>query len=413
MLTRRDFALLWSGQTLSNVGNQMLPVALAVLVLSRGHGVKALGLVLAAQTVALGVGALAATAVGDRWRRTRTMAVADTARVLAVAGVAALPRGAPILALVLLVLVTGVGEGLFQPAYQAVVPRVVPGEALQAANGLTAFSVHAATIAGPALAGVLCAAWGPSVTLWVDVGTFLVSLGTLVSIREPVPPREAREVTPGLGQAVRAMGVDLRDGVHAVLVRRWLAATIGSVTLVTMLAAAPTLLLLPVIARQRLGGDGGYGAVLSATGVGAVVGSVLAVRLRTRRPGLVAICFSVLNAVSMAGLAVLNLPGVMVAWAVAALGVTTFNVLWITALQRDVPDHLLGRVMALDWLGSTCFMPIGYLLAGPVVGALGARPLLWGAAVLTVVVTPLPLLVRGGTTFSTPADPSSAVEAPG
>lgn len=396
-LAQRDFALLWSGQALSNIGDQMLPVALALLVLARGQGVKALGIVLAAQAVALGLGAVTAAAVGDRWRRTRTMAIADTIRVLAVAGIAASPHDAPLSAVVLLVVILGVGEGLFQPAYQAVVPRLVPPEAIRSANGLTAFSVHAATIAGPALAGLCSAALGPRAALFADAGTFAVSLGTLVFIRESA---SACHDAPQPRGAMRGMMLDLREGASAVIARRWVAATIGCVTVVATLAAAPALVLLPVIARERLGGDGGYGAVLSAAGVGALVGSVLVTRIRTSRPGLVAISFSMLNAAAMAGLALLPLPGVIATWALAGLGVTVFNVLWITALQRDVPDRLLGRVMALDWLGSTCFMPLGYLLAAPAIDLVGTAHLLVGAALLTLVVTPLPLLVRGGPTFS-------------
>nr|AKA59379.1 putative transporter [uncultured bacterium AB_9] len=407
-LAHRDFAFLWSGQTISNIGNQMVPVALALVVLDRGHRVQDLGLVLAALTFALGLGAIVATAIGDRWRRTRMMVFADVIRAVAVAGVAAAPSGTPLGVVVLLVVVLGVGEGLFQPAYQAVVPKLVSGTALQSANALTSFSVHAAVVAGPALAGVCSALWGPRTTLWINAATFVVSLGTLVFIREAPPSWAADETGRG---AVRRMASDIWQGVRAVLDRRWLGVTIGSVTLVTMIAAAPTMVLLPVIARERLGGDGAYGAVLTAAGVGALAGAAIASRIRARRVGSVAIGLATLNAVSMAGLALLPLPGVLVTWAIASVGVTAFNVLWITALQRDVPEHLLGRVMALDWLGSTCFMPLGYLLAGPIVERTSTTAVLLTAAVCTVVLTPLPLLVRGGSTFSS-SEPPAHQESP-
>jgi MFS family permease len=410
-LAHRDFALLWSGQALSNIGNMMLPVTLGLLVLSRGGGVTELGLVLAAQTVALGLGAVVATAVGDRWRRTRTMAVADVMRIVAVVGLAAAPHDLALAWIVGLVVVIGIGEGLFQPAFGAVVPKVVPTHLLQPANGLTSLSIDVATIAGPAIAGVCAAVWGVRATLWIDAATFVVSLATLISIREAAVAAGQRAVT-GLRGAVTTMAVDLREGVAAVVKRRWLVSTIGSVTAVTMVAAAPSLVLLPVVAQDRLGGGDAYGAVLAAAGVGSLLGSVIASRVRTSRPGLVAFGFSTLNAVSMAGLALLPLPGVMVSWALAGLGVTAFNVLWITALQRDVPQEVLGRVLALDWLGSTCFMPLGFLLAGTIVHTIGNVPLLLGAALFTLVVTPLPLLVRGAARFATPPDDDQPLAAP-
>jgi MFS family permease len=406
VLHHRDFALLWGGQALSNVGNSMFPVALALLVLDRA-GAQGLGVVLAVQTLALGAGAVAAAALGDRWRRTRTMAGGDLMRMAAVAAIAAVPRDFPLAGVAGLVVVVGIGEGVFQPAFGAVVPKVVPDDSLQQANALTSFSVHTAAIFGPALAGVSTAAWGARATLWVDAATFLVSLGTLIGIREAAfSGGQARTAAPGLRGALRSTAGEVREGVAAVLARRWIAVTMASVTAVTMFAAAPTLVLLPIVARARLGGDSAYGAVLAAAGVGAVLGALVAARGTSRRPGLVAIGFSMLNAASMAGLALLPLPGVMVTWALAGLGVTAFNVLWVTALQRDVPEQVLGRVMALDWLGSTCFMPLGYLLAGSVAQSVGTRTLLLSATAITLVVTPLPLLSRGTVDFATAPAPT-------
>ena len=79
----------------------------------------------------------------------------------------------------------------------------------------------------------------------------------------------------------------------------------------------------------------------------------------------------------------------------------------MTALQKDVPDHLLGRVISLDMLGSMALMPIGFAITGPLVAAFGARTVLLAGAVLVLVAVPLPLLMPGGSQFATP--PTSRV----
>src|SRR6266566_2564844 len=119
----RDFRLLWSGQAVSAIGNQMFPIALAVLVVQRGMGAGGLGLVLATQGIALAVGTLLSSSVGDRWARTPVMIASDVSRLAGVLVLAAASRTMPLGVLLVVVAVTGCGEGLFQPAWSAPRPR--------------------------------------------------------------------------------------------------------------------------------------------------------------------------------------------------------------------------------------------------------------------------------------------------
>lgn len=398
-LKERDFALLWAGQTLSAVGNFMLPVALATLVLSRGGGATRLGLVLGIHAAAIAVGTLVAAGVGDRWLRTRVMIAADLLRAVGVGALAFAPAALSDPALLVLVGLIGIGEGLFLPAFSAAVPRVLRSELLQPGNGLNALSLQAATVLGPAVAGVAVASLGVAAVLWIDAATFLFSIGTLVAVREAaVAPREPR--VPGARAAVGQVATDFKEGLQAVWSRPWIAATVGVATVVMVLVTAPSLVILPIEAAARLGGADAYGMVLAAMGVGAVLGSVFGGRIRTRVPGVVALSGTLTIAVAVAGLALLPFVGVLAAWAIGGAGVTVFQVLWNTALQKDVPDQVLVRVMALNSLAVQGLMPFGYALAGPVVERFGTQPVLLAGAVLVVVVTPLPLLVRGGATFS-------------
>ncbi|MGD2115367.1 MAG: MFS transporter [Acidobacteriota bacterium] len=398
-LRERNFALLWAGQSLSAVGNFMLPVALATLVMARGGGATGLGLVLGLHAFSIAVGTGAAAAVGDRWSRARVMIFADVIRALGVGCLAFAPMALTDPTLLGLVALIGIGEGLFQPAFSAAVPRVLPEELLQPGNGLNALSLQGATVLGPALAGVMVATLGVGPALWIDAGTFVFSVGTLVAIREAAVAAPA-ETAPGVGGAVRRLVDDLKEGLQAVWFRPWIAATVGVATVVMVFVTAPSLVVLPLEAEARLGGADAYGAVLAAMGVGAVLGSLVGGRIRTRRTGVVALSGTLTIAVAVGGLALLPFAGVLVAWAIGGAGVTVFQVLWNTALQKDVPDRVLVRVMALNTLAVQGLMPFGYAVAGPLVERFGTQPVLLVGVALVVVVTPLPLLAPGGITFS-------------
>jgi MFS family permease len=413
-LAHRQFRLLWTGQLLSALGSEMLPLALAVLLLRRGAGPTGLGVLLGLLAASTVLGTVAAAAVGDRWRRADVMIGSDAVRIVAVAVLAAAGTAGPGWLVALLVVLAGFGEGLFRPAFGAIVPRLLPESLLQQGNALTTFSLQVAAFASPAAAGVLVATTSPLVALWVDAASFLASIATLVLVRAAEEQPAVRPRLPGVRHAVREVGTDFVEGVRAVTGRPWVAASIAMATVIMTLSVAPAFVLLPLAAQDRLGGPTGYGLVLAGLGVGSLVGSVVGGRIRPRRPGVVATVGVLTITCSVSALAVLPLPGVVAAWAVAGVGVSIFQILWVTALQRDVPDEVLGRVLALDWLGTSGLMPLGYALAGPLALAVGAKPVLLAGALVVLLVAPLPLLVRGGTTFSSaPAVPAGAAAAGG
>ncbi|MCE3035008.1 MULTISPECIES: MFS transporter [Streptomyces] len=401
-LKHRDFAFLWTGQSLSSIGNAMFPIILAMVVLDRHSGATGLGVVLAVQGIALAAGTVLAASIGDRWRRTRVMIGADAVRAVGVAAIAIAPVHLNTAVFMVLVIAIGIAEGLFLPAYSAVPPRLLPEEALQGGNALSALSQYVSMVAGPTLAGLVIAGVGPGPALWIDVGTFAASLATLVFIKE-TDAANARDESPDEeepGGIIRRGLRDFNEGIREIRSRPWVGASIGMATIVMTFCVAPAFLAAPIVAEKSLGGSAAYGGAFAALGVGSIIGSIVGGKIRTSRPGTVACCglFTIFG--SVGSLAVLPLVGVLICWAIAGVGVTVFSILWMTALQQDVPDRVLGRVMALDWLGSQGLMPLGYAAAGLVAASIGTRDMLIVSAFIVLVAAPLPLLVRGGTTFS-------------
>lgn len=397
VLGLRDFRLLFAGQTVSTVGDQIFPVAVTIAVLnSTGNDAGSVGLVLAARWVALVLFVLLGGVWADRLPRRAVMMASDAFRLLAVVVLALLPTSPPVWALAAMVFLVGGGEAFFRPAYGALVPGVVPLELRPAANALTSVSLRTAAVVGPGLGAGLVALVGVRTAFVVDAATFLISLLTLARLREP-----AYEAS-----ASHSVLADIREGFAEVWRHRWAAAVLGVAALQLMLAVAPAVVLLPVIGRREFGGDAVYGTALSLFSLGGVLGAVTAMRLRPRHPGLVGVLGLLPYALVPVSLLTPFAPWwIFACHFVAGLCLEPFIVFWTSALQRAFPAHQLARVTSIDWLCSFALMPIGLALVGPAAGRFGEAAVLASAAVVAVVPVLLLLLVPGMKDFR---DPRSA-----
>lgn len=387
-----DFRWLWAGQAISAVGDQIFPIAVAVRVLQEGGSAGDLGLVLAARSLSFVIFLLVGGIVADRLPRTRVMIGADALRAVGTCALVLTPGDASLGVLAAMTFAIGSGEAFFRPAYGAVVPAVVPESRLTAANAVNSLTFSSATIIGPAIAGVLVATLGWRTAFAVDAVTFVVSLLTLLRIREPVV--ELAERTSAWREATA--------GIRAVRDRPWILAVLLYFCIHLMISLAPFIVLRPVIAGDRFGSEALVGAMLSAFGAGAVVGALVASRWRPRRRGAVAMAGLLPSAVVMVALAYSDsLTLIIVAELGAGIGAEIFQLYWVTAVQQGVPRHLLARVISLDWLVSIGLMPLGFALTGPAVNAFGIKAVLVAGAVVTVLGMCL-LVVPGVPEFRTP-----------
>ena len=141
----------------------------------------------------------------------------------------------------------------------------------------------------------------------------------------------------------------------------------------------------PVVAKNDLGGAAAWGAILAAGGVGAVVGGLVALRVRAERPLAVSVAFSALSSLQFAALA-----AAAPVWVVAAAsfvtgaGLSLHLALWFTVFQQQVPEHAQSRVSSYDALGSFVLLPVGAAVAGPIAAAVGVHATLWGAAAFSL-----------------------------
>ncbi|MFE5581514.1 MFS transporter [Kitasatospora sp. NPDC056531] len=380
-LREKVFRALWLAQFVSNVGGWMQTVGAQWLLV--GHGAALVSLVQVAAGLPVLLLALPAGVLADLVDRRRLLLgmQAAMAAVAAVLAALALLGVLGSWSLLLLIFLLGCLTALNGPAWQALQPSLVPREQLRQASALGAVNMNVARALGPALGGALVAAAGVGWTFAFNAVSFLGIVLVLLSWR-PVG------ATPGRGQerehalaALRAGGRYVRSapGVRRILLRSALFVP----------GAAALWALLPVIAVQRLRlGPSGYGALLAAVGLGAVLGASALPWLGAR-----------LRATSMLALAGTLTAGTLVVVAVSTDAVLAGSVLalagaaWIwglstlsAALQLELPNWVRARAVAF------------YLLVFQGGNALGA--LVWGqlaqyTGLTAALTTSAALLVLG------------------
>src|SRR5436190_5386896 len=367
-------------------GSGLGPVALAFGILALPHATPTeLSVVQAAYLLPLVLFVLFAGAIADRRPRLRLVVLADLTGGLSWTGLAVLIGSghAPVVALVGLALVAGAGIALMGPTMSGVVPELAPAGLLQEANALLRLGLNAARVLGLAVAGVLVATVGAGWALGINAASFFISAALVASLGPgaPVEPTGTRLLA------------DLRDGAREFFSRQWLWVVVAQFSLIVAVMQASFGVLGPVIMTENFDGAPSWSAVVVADALGTIAGAGVAMRLRPRRPLLVATLATLLYA---GPLLLLGLPVPLVAIVVAAfvsgVGVDVFSVLWETTVQREIPSRLLSRVSSYDWLGSVSLAPIGIAVAGPLAIAVGARTAELGCAALALVATALALM---------------------
>ena len=377
-LRERNFRRFYAGYVTSLLGTSMSGVALVFAVLGSGGTAADLGCVEAARIVPQVVFVLGAGVLADRLGRRPVMLGADTLRGCAQAALAvALFLGRPqIWLFMLLAALVGVGEALFSPALDALIPQIAPNDALVSANALTGAASAATRIAGPALAGILVAVAGPGPVIAVDAASYGASVLALAMLR-----------LPGSRPApVRPLLREFGEGWRQFAARTWLWVITVQFALFNLITWAPYLVLGPVLARGYLGGARPWGLIQAASGAGALLAGAAALGRKPSRPLLIATLATFAYPIPCLLLA-LHAPGVAVGAGafVAGAGGALFITFCLTTMQQQLPADALARGSSFVTFGAFGLGAAGLALAGPVAQAVGIRSMLGVGAVWAVL----------------------------
>ncbi len=388
VLRHQSFRDLFLGQAASAIGDRVVVVALALFITQQTGSPTDLGLVLGAQTLPLVTLLLIGGVWADRLPRHRIMVATDLSRAVLHTLVAILifSGAIQIWQLVVIEALFGAAQAFFQPAYTGLLPQTVPEELIQDARALTESTTNLAFLIGPVIATALVLGIGAGEAFAFDAATFVVSALLLMRVH-PRPRGEAAEP--------ESVVQELRAGWREVRSRTWVWVTIAVFTGAVMCVYAQWYALAPVIARNVYGGAGVFGLLEAVAGVGAVCGGLLGIGWRPRRP-LFAGMLLVLAWPVQNGLFALGAPlALVVACAFATgFGFSLLMIWWETALARHIPAGVLSRVSAWDWMGSLALLPVGFLVAGPLAAAFGARTVLGVGSAIGLVLLLVGLLPR-------------------
>ncbi len=390
-LTHRDYRLLAAGMSVSLLGDGVFLVALAWQVYTLSDAPTALAIVGIAMTIPTITCLLIGGAVSDRFDRRVVMLTADMVRAAVLAALAALAvTGALVLPeLLAIAVVYGAATAFFNPASDALVPQLLPADALAQANSLDQLIRPVMLrLAGPALGGLAVSAIGAGWAFGLDAGSFAVSVVALLAMsRRPVP-----------GAAQTKVGVrEIRAGLRYVRSHAWVWATLVSAAVAYLLFMGPTEVLLPFIVKHRFAdGARDLGLIFAAGGLGSLICALTIGQFGLPRRSLTFMYAAwTVATLAVAGYGLSKgLVGLMLASVLFNTLETAGTIAWATAKQRHVPAQLLGRVSSLDWLISIGLLPLSYALTGPVSAALGVRTTLIWAGVVGAIVTFAPLLSR-------------------
>jgi MFS family permease len=383
LLAEREFRIFFAGYSTSLLGSAMSRIALAFAVLENGGSAADLGFVLAASVFPQVLVGLSAGVLADRIGRRPVMLVSDACRLTVQAAMAAaLFAGRPPLWLFLLLpALLATAEGFFSPALSGLRAEIITTEKRPDSNAMLGVAQSAATIAGPALAGLLIALTSPALVIALDAASYGASVAALALLR--LPPARRRD---------QSAGRDLAESWQVFRSQTWLWVTTAQYSLMNLFTWAPYLLLGPILARQYMGGARSWGVVIAAFAAGAVLAGLLLLGRRPRRPLTVAAAGMFGYSVSCLLLALHAPVYVLAAGALAAgAGSAVAVTLESTVQQQRVPREMFARVGAITLTGAFALGSAGWAVIGPLADLVGPTPVLafataWGIASAAVVL---------------------------
>lgn len=431
-LQSRPYAMVWIGQTISNLGDGIFTIALAWQVLLMTHSGMAMGIVLIASMVPRLVFVLIGGVAADRLPRRLIILWSDGGRgvvvlLISILGFAGLLQ---FWQLVLESLLFGVVDGFFNPAIMAITPDLVEKEELASANALNSFSGNIAQLIGPLVGAGLIALINPMGAFFVNAVSFFVSVAFILSVR--IPERHMKKLQMLSGESIGSIGsiegaasiedagtvgavpgeetpprgfrgvmADVLEGLVYVRGSRWLWVTIinaaiGNIGFMATLAVA-----MPKLVHDVYGqGAWLLGVISAADAIGSTIGLLLigqATRIKKR--GLLAYLSL---AVTCTGIIIFGLPFPRIAAPFIApfasmmvgFGLAFFNTIWFTVLHETIPGEKLGRVISLDTLGTFAMIPVGEAIGGILTDRIGPAPVFLIFGIFNLVNVLIPLLVR-------------------
>ena len=408
-LRSRNFALIWSAALVSNLGSWMQTVALGVLVFERTDAPAWAALVAAAGFVPIGLLAPVGGALADRLDRRRWLiltTLAETLFAVVLAVLAGLHHDPP-WALVLLSFLGGASGAIGFPAYQAMVPDLVPKADLLGAVSLSSAQFNLGRVIGPALAGMVLLTQNYAIVFGINAASFGAVVVALLLVHLPKPVPQSGHLS---------MAARILEGARAARAEPGCRSAILCIAVVALLAS-PFIALVPAMAHVVRPAGWSLGlttaTLVTAQGVGAVIGALSLAGLAERYGRLRVLRVAIFAVpVLLCGYAVAPTLAVAVP-AFLAVGAGYIVVLsgLNTVVQLRAPVASRGRILSIYMMALGLVYPLGAVLQGWLADAHGVRAVTVVGAVVLLALAALAAVVRP-TIFTNLGDPVVADRGP-
>jgi MFS family permease len=366
-LRHRDYRIFWIGLLLSSVGSQFTTVAIAWQIYELTNSPLQLGLMGLARGVPQVVMLLFGGLLADALNR-RKVILCTQSILFVVSALLALSTFADKTTPATLYAAT-VALALFNsleaPARHSIVANLVPREDLAAALAIYNSQRHVATIAGPAIAGMMLGLAGPALCYAIDAVSWLIMFVSVVAIRTPLPEGEGRRAV-----SLKSLRAGFRFVLNHAVIFPLLVMDFGANIFGTVRA------LLPIFAKDILAaGPQGLGILYAASALGSLSGAIgLSFVGRARKVGA-----WILAGVTIYGLAIILFAGSQVFWfsvfllALSGIGDTISAIMRSTINQLETPEELRGRMSSINSLFTNCGPQLGQFQAGALASLIGAQ----------------------------------------
>lgn len=378
------------GQTVSGFGNFFFLIAMPFQLLALGASGVELGIavtILAASTIVfLLLGGAVADRVPRRWLILGNDAIGGT--VSAAVAILAWTGQLRVEHIYAAAAILGIAFAFLAPAYTAIVAELIPPDLLTEANAARTLGATFARTGGPLAAGLVIAVAGTPVAFAVDALTFFVSFALFLFARSL--PRPPSTDVPILRQ--------LRDGIAFVVGTPWLWMTLVGFTFINVAYGAQRGVMTPLFVRDALHeGAAVFGVIIGAFGIGQIVGGVTVAQVAIARPGIAMYALEALGGLATLAIGlVVAIPATLLFMAVMGFALSSSDALFGAALQRNVPQAMLGRVTSINLLIAGLLIPLAPIAAGVLVDTVGPAAAFvvagaWaaGLAALLLVVSPV------------------------
>lgn len=389
LLRTRNFALLWWGGLVSNMGDWMLLVGLSYEVYRRtASTLGPMGTVISFLLPSILLGSIAGVFV-DRWDRRRLMVWVNVILALLLLPLLLLNVTGVWIAFLVLIASSSV-EQLFGPAQVALVPRLIEdsGSELIQANSLMGVSQHLSRLIGPAIGGIAFAFGGLLAVVLADAASFVFSAAMIALIRGPsFRPVRTESIEHAATSAWHRLLVEWRDGLGVIRSQPILRALLGFMSITRIGEGLTIVLFVPWVVVALHSDQAGYGWLLSTQAIGGLAGAIVIGRYANRINPLFlltagALLFGVID------LGLFTYPAIfpyiwpaLIVMVIVGVPGAAMQASWVTLPQMYTSDSHRGRVMgAIGTVGA-----LGSLVGAVLAGFLG-----------TVVPVVVLLIVQGG-----------------